>query len=243
MKKIGTVLCLSSALFVSTVQAGWEGNWLAGISGGYAVREGSFDLTMLNTAAQQTKFIADLQNKSYILGLLGGYQFICNHWLWGAEINVDWHSNQDSDNFAFTDFTGLGWSAEAAYKRDFSVGLSGRLGYQFDSFFTPYIRVGVVASRDELEYTATNTSSVTANIDDKRTVYRAMGGVGVEVPVSPLFPSMTQLTFRVEYNHLAHVSHSAAVEATGQASNGALVSAQSSPHINLIKASLIWNFG
>jgi opacity protein-like surface antigen len=239
VKKFGTALFLSSALLLSTsTQAAWQGNWVAGVTGGYSKQEGEFHFNSQNPAGgAQNVFSQELSTRHYLLGLLGGYQVICNGWLWGLELNVDWQNKHQDNNLAYTDVNNRGWEAGISYERDYALGLTGRLGYQVSSFFLPYVRVGAQGSRDKLHYYANNTFAQIVDIENRKTVYRFVGGVGAELPI-PV--EVAGLTFRAEYNYEAN---GGGVTAVGVASdNTTLVTVNMKPHSNVGKVSVVWNF-
>src|SRR5690606_7018419 len=92
------------------------------------------------------------RDNGYFWGLVGGWQTYCNYWLFGAELNADWHYYEETRNFAYTQ-NNTGIAIAAHYDRNFILGLSGRAGYQIVDFLMPYIRLGVETSRDKM-YTA-----------------------------------------------------------------------------------------
>lgn len=244
MKKINTALFVLATVFgAQAANAQWEYNWLLGVSGGYADRDGDLSLTTFEPAPNFTlnTFTTELEDSGFIGGVLGGYQARCNGWLFGAELAVDWQDTDSDRPFAFTliDGNGLqtGFAGSAHYDRDALFGLTGRAGYEFSQYIMGYLRAGVEWSRDKLSVSAaTANNAVISSIDGSRTVTRFVGGVGIELPV----PIMTGLSFRAEYNY--H-SKGKAVEASGLASDAAtLVVADSKPRTNAGKASLVWNF-
>lgn len=246
MNKFGTALCLSSALLVSGVaQAAWQGNWLIGVSGGYAESEGELELTMFHPLGFQTNFNKDFENTGFIGGIFGGYQAVCNRWLWGLELNVDWQDLDSDNNFAFTDFTDRGWAVSSNYDRDVVVGLTGRLGYQISRCFMPYIRVGAEISNNDLNFSAIRdpnnlpvSSDVFFALNGSRHVTRFVGGIGAEMPVP--VSKLAGLSIRVEYDYHAG---GRVIEVNGVASdNATFVATSMSPRVNSAKASLVWNF-
>jgi opacity protein-like surface antigen len=240
MKKLSTAACVVASLMAaSTAHAAWEYNFLLGLSGGYAARDGDVDITIFHPApgSQISAAIRDIEDDGFIGGLFGGYQARCNGWLFGAELAVDWEDTDSDRAFAFTDILNRGWSGSAHYDRETLVGLTARGGYEISPYLMPYIRLGAEWSRDKLAYSmATANNLLFASGDGRRTVTRFIGGVGIEMPI----PIMAGLSFRAEYNY--H-SKGKSVEAASLANDGAtLVVADSKPRTNSGKVSLVWNF-
>lgn len=238
MKKIGMTVCLSLALLGSTAAQAWKGNWLAGVSGGYASRQGNMDLNIIQDNLTQTTVSHDLSENGFVGGLFAGYDTFCNNWMLGGELKVDWHDSDDNNGFYFADNLGTATIANATYDRGTTVGLSGRMGFALSRYLMPYLRLGVEGSRDKLSLSTVNAAapSVSASIDERRWVYRGLAGVGLELPI----PKWEQLSFRAEYNFL---SHGRSVTANGVASNNVtFLSASATQRTNEGRASLVWNF-
>ncbi|MBS0290416.1 MAG: outer membrane beta-barrel protein [Proteobacteria bacterium] len=251
MKKMGAALCLSSALLAcAPVQAGWQGNWLLGASGGYFDRNGDLIITQVGALGSQSIIRQGYEDTGWLLSLLGGYQIRCNQWLLGAELNVDWYDiNEDNDNnLAFTTVEGpiaqFGWNANFTYKRDWVVGLTGRLGYEVAPYLLPYIRLGAEWSRDKLTYSqAINAAIIPAvgnfvgTFSDEENSVRVVAGLGFEIPV----PKYNCFTIRAEYDF--H-SRGQRVDAVGQmVTDGEvfLVNASRKPYTQTGIVSVVWN--
>ncbi len=279
MKKMGTAICLSSALLMSTaVQAGWQGNWLVGISGGYAEREGRDYITSIDGgtavpaiggvvlfAGNQTVFNQRFEDTGWIGSLFAGYQWKCNRWLVGAEVNIDWRDYDETHDFVYADATAPApnpnptgitprpWIASMTYERDWVLGLTGRMGYELAPYLMPYIRLGAEWSRDKLQYDAARqpgrvgipnvgivalpgTIAVSAN--GRENSYRLVGGMGLEVPV-PTVAGINGLAVRAEYDY--H-SKGRTIGATAAASdNITLVNTSMNPSEQSMIVSLVWN--
>jgi len=118
----GSVLLVSCA-----AQAQWQGNWLVGISGGYAEQDGNLTTTLLNTNThRQTVVVKDIENSDWKWGLLGGYQARCNAWLVGTELEVDWVDNDQNTSFQFTDTEAAARSWSARLETGGRAGLGAR---------------------------------------------------------------------------------------------------------------------
>lgn len=239
MKKVRTILGLTSALLMSTAAQAWESNWLLGVSGGWTNISGNAEYSFSEAPFDQPVFLGDADdsdNSGSIWGVFAGYQARCNGWLLGGELNVDWHDHNDGNDFAFTDLDDEAWVGNTHFKRETVVGLTGRLGYAVSSFFMPYLRAGIETSRDKLEIEATNVpDNIVVSADGSRRSYRFVGGVGAELPV----PALMGLSIRAEWNY--H-SRGRSINADTLASdNVTVVNVSAKPHENTAKISLVWN--
>lgn len=239
MKKLGTIFCLSSALFASSMVQGWEGNWLVGASAGYADLEGHLNMTL--GQAGQTNFRGDFGHSGFSGGLFGGYQALCENWLFGLELNLAWQNKGDTQHFDFSDAQGLGWAASMHYKRDTILGLTGRAGYKIARCILPYLRFGVQGSHDKLHLdAATSPASFSFDIDGSRTVYCLIGGIGVEVPV----PRVANLSLRAEYDYTARgraVNAKGNIISTTNLATG-FAGGDMKPYNNSGNIAVVWNF-
>lgn len=241
MKKIGIILCLSSVLFaVPSAQAAWEENWLVGVTGGYANRDGNLNVNHGSPAPGRQVAIINqaLDESGFMWGLLVGYQARCNGWLFGGELNIDWRNLNENQAFAFTDGLSQGWNATASYNQDTVVGLTGRFGYEVTPCFMPYVRFGAETGDDSLNYRAATVSgtAIAASVDGSRRQYRFVGGIGAEMPI----PMLACLSFRLEYNFY---SKGKGVDASGFASdNLTFVNANGRVKTSAGKAALVYNF-
>lgn len=248
MMNLTKTVLMSSILFASAtaVHAQWEWNFLVGASAGYADRDGDFNFSTTAPAPglQVSDVALDHSDNGFIWGVLGGLQAHCNNWLFGAELNVDWHDFDDARHHTFNRVSGAApgvvtpVNATARFDRGTVVGLSARAGYQMAPYLMPYIRLGAETSNDE--YTVTGAFAP-ANVPlftlhgDRRT-YRFLGGVGVEIPI----PSLYGLSVRAEYNY--H-SKGKVVDLRGTASDGlTYVQSGMKPRTHSGKASLVYNF-
>ncbi len=243
MKKLGTVICMSTALMASSAaNAAWEWNWLVGASAGYADRSGDLSMGMTDSAAAAVPFgvteVVKTHNDSgFVWGLLGGLQAHCNGWVFGGELNVDWRDIDDTRNFAFTSASANANSTSARFDRGAVVGLSGRAGYEFLPYFMPYVRLGVETSKDELTVAGTDATPLTYGATNSKRNYRLVAGLGAEIPI----PSVHGLSLRMEYNYISKGNNSITMSSTGSDA-ATLVTARMNPRTNMGKASLIYNF-
>lgn len=242
MSKLKTALSLSTLLIMSSVaHAGWEGNFLFGVSGGYGERSGNLNVDVIELATGETvSGSVDLNRSGGFWGLLTGYQARCNGWLVGGELAVDWPNRHQTNSFYFVDADGDEFLANGSYKQDALVALTGRLGYEVNCFFLPYARFGIEGSRDKFNVNGINTNGAVGtigfNADGSRTNYRWIAGIGAEMPV----PVLSGLSFRLEYNY--HSKGRGISGSTVTTDNEDVIYASTKQHANTGKASLVYNF-
>ncbi len=241
MNKIVTALCLSSAVFAcAPSQAAWQGSWVVGASGGLVHDRGELTVTDVSDG-RQTVVVPRFQDEGWFLGLFGGYQWLCNRWLLGLELNLDWYDNDsDDNNFAYTSSDNTAWNVHSEYDREWVVGLSGRMGYEIATYLLPYVRVGLEYSDDDLHYAQTinNSNPVFRNAADaSQDSVRLFGGMGLEVPV----PKFNCLTLRFEYDYHTKGKRVEAVNNITDAQGSDIVSASRKPYTQTVFASVVWN--
>ncbi len=252
MKKIGILLCLSSSLFAaSAAQAGWEGNWLLGVSGGWAWhsdRDATVSIIHDQVGNPVTSYQVgnlDDNNSNFIWGLLAGYQARCNGWLLGGEINVDWRNHNDDDaTFAVIDpIDGvISGSFSGNSHHNAVVGLTARVGYEVSRYFLPYIRLGAEVTRvDDVNFSAIRPAAPAYSVaysSDRNHRWGFVGGVGAEFPV----PMCNALSLRAEYNYHTHGRQDDVAALASNLGTLYTVSGDGHRHENTGKASLVWNF-
>ncbi|MGD9591414.1 MAG: hypothetical protein AB7V32_02715 [Candidatus Berkiella sp.] len=231
---IGTGL---ASLLNHSAYAIWENNWLLGLSGGYAQRQGDIEFIVNHPLGQITSISHDQIDNGFIGGILGGYQARCHDWLFGGELNIEWQEVNRDQFYAFTDAINNGANAHSSYSQRNVVALTGRFGYEMYPNFMPYIRLGVQSSRDKLIFSAINTT-MTEFIDTEavRRVYRLTGGFGAEMPICYL----TGLSARAEYNFRARAGSIEASELAND--NATFVRASSRPKMHAFIFALVFNF-
>lgn len=246
MKKLGIAL-ISSTLLASAAQAHWEGNFLAGISGGYAQRSGHVNTNITHYNDLQTTSSDRLKDSNGIWGFLAGYQARCNGWLVGGELNIDWWNSNNDKSYNFTDVNGRNWDSSLSFGRNANVGLTARVGYDISSYFIPYLRAGIETNKNKLSYTASSAdgtgvapgSAVAASLDESKRSYHFVGGAGIEFALAT-FSTLEGLSLRLEYNyHAPSRSTGASVLADDGVS---VVHADTKQRANSGKASLVYNF-
>lgn len=238
MKKSLLVLPFCGALLLSgNANALWEENWLAGVYGGLAEREGNLEAITSHPRGLITSYIQEIEDVGVIGGLLGGYQVRCHEWLFGAELNIEWQEVNHDRSSAFTNALNEGVSVTTSYAQRNIVGVSGRFGYEMFPNFLPYVRLGVQSSKDKLIVRAiTNDFEDSVDMEGIRRVYRLMAGVGAEFPVCYL----AGLSVRAEYNFRAKAG---SIEASELAQdNETLSNASMRPRSNSLLLALVFNF-
>lgn len=236
---------------------------------GYGESNGTLtsNINYLDPAGLATELVnvnkaTSLHNNGWLLGLLGGYQAVCNGWLAGLELNVDWNEKYDSQDFALIAGPqpgfgeSLGYQGSVRYKHGTSVGLTTRFGYSVTEYLIPYIRLGAEGSRYRLDVTyvapvalnAGNTA-FSGSISESSTKYRFVGGVELEVPLCSLARTgdfLQGLSLRAEYNY--HGRHRSldgqviAIDSVNAPVANQLYAAKYRSNYNTGKASIVWNF-
>ncbi|MBS0290417.1 MAG: porin family protein [Proteobacteria bacterium] len=238
LKRFLSNLCFCWALlFCTAAKAQWESNWLLGLSAALAEREDKLDLTINHGDEFFSGFSNDQDDNGFVAGILGGYQIRCNDWLFGAELNAQWQDLGQENITAFTDALEHGIELNAQYRQRNIIGLSGRAGYEMFPGFLPYLRLGVLTSRDKLTVVGASLDPASSfDIEGDRQVYRWMGGVGVESPICMLMG----LSIRAEYNFQ---SKGGVVEATGlNFDNVSFAAAHMRPKTHQLLVALVLNF-
>lgn len=231
-------------LAANNTYAGWQGNWLLGVSGGYAERRGDVDVSMLYTArplVAQTDWDDRYSDTGAIWGVLAGYQLKNCGWTWGAEVSVDSQDIDEEQAFVFPDVARLfSWGVRTNYSRDAVIAISGRMAYEMAPYFIPYLRLGAEGSKDSLDVDISGDSTVfpfAVALHNEHWVYRYLVGAGTE---TPLFCSRASL--RLEYNY--H-SKGKSLEASGimvSPNPTPFYITQMHPRTQSLKLSLVWNF-
>ncbi|MBN9287681.1 MAG: hypothetical protein BGO43_02700 [Gammaproteobacteria bacterium 39-13] len=241
-----TLSFLGMLLFANTTYANWQGNWLVGVSSGYAERRGDLSIGLAYNLPNIffPRMINDFEfsDKGLIWGGLVGYQAFCGAWLLGTELHVDWDNFDKRRDFVFPDLAGvLSWDVRGRYEREPLIALSARVGYEMAPYFLAYMRLGVETSKDKLDVRVAADTSMfpfgVIEMHDSRWLYRYLVGVGAETPVF-----CTPLSLRLEYNY--H-SKSDALESAGAISFpffNPVLSSYMHPKENSIKVSVVWNF-
>ncbi len=240
----GTLLLFT----MNSANAAWQGNWLLGVSTGFADRRGELDIGMLYTSQnpilQRFAKVDTPQRysvKGALYGLLGGYQVECQGWIWGAEASIDWQDLNRNRGLVYPDLAPnlsslLSWSAVSKYKRGPIIALTGRMGYEMAPYFIPYLRAGIEGSEESLEVTFTgNPGSITLRKSNHLLHY--VVGFGAETPLG-----CTPVTIRLEYNF---ESRCKSLESNGLLNDPIFkpfFTVEMHPRTQVGKLSLVWNF-
>ncbi|MFI4937078.1 MAG: outer membrane protein [Candidatus Berkiellales bacterium] len=235
MKKISTALCLSAMLIATAAEAQWQGNFLIGASAGWGRTDGNVNFELLPPRLPETAFSTDNDNDGWLWGILAGYQARCNEWLVGGEVSVDWTQRHDNNTVQFTDTANRGWTETTSFKRDALIAFTGRIGYAVSDFFLPYARAGIETAEDKLNFSGNANDGTVFNTNGSHRSWNFIGGLGAEMPI----PVLTGLSARLEWNYHAKGHNTTA---SGIASDGTLVAAETKPSANTGKFSLVYNF-
>lgn len=246
MKKLTAMTCISVCLLSSNVaQATWQGNWLIGGSGAYNWYDGELNHTLDFDAiadAPMVPFSENFNSKGWSWGILGGYQWRCNPWLLGVELNVDWHEHDHTQNYIHrVSPLEVAASVTAALKRDSITALTFRLGYEVMPCLLTYLRAGIERMSEELDVVGElDVGPFQFQLNDSQdNHYRFIGGFGAEAPI----PMLAGLTFRTEYNYHRGPTLGSFVSWTVNGNNVPIFSnVNARQHINTVKASLVYNF-
>ncbi|MBS0287045.1 MAG: outer membrane beta-barrel protein [Proteobacteria bacterium] len=255
-----TLSTLILSAFASSVCQAEPGYFLLGVSGGYAARSSnvSATVTYTNPAAQfatipPSNVIEDYDDNGPTYGVFAGYQARCENWLLGGELSVDFEKIDELHPFAFSDVgaangtNGLGWNGSFKYKRDYSIGFSLRMGYEFESLmlfvppvYLPYLRAGVEMSKDTLEATYQGNNVVypfSTSSTYRKWPYRFFAGAGCEFPI--LNPHAS-----IRFEYLYHSSGQTVETQSSIIDNGIVnptFNTAMDPIIQSVKIALVWN--
>jgi opacity protein-like surface antigen len=241
MKKLTTALCLSAALFATTaVHAQWQYSALVGVSGAHLWGDADVNYFVYDSIEPDNfKQKFEVDNDRWAFGILGGFQAKCNRLLLGLELNIDWQNDHNIDGNLITVFNNSPFSSLAIdYDNDAVVGLTGRIGYDINSWLMTYARAGVETYERDLSYTNTSLITVFSSAGDaSRRTWTFVGGLGAEVPV----PVLAGLSLRAEWNYHARGK---SVEVTALLTDGQTFDTVSvrPDASNSVKASLVYNF-
>jgi opacity protein-like surface antigen len=255
MKRLKMLIGLLLWLFSFTAvayQNHWIDNWLVGISGGYADRNGALTVMSTNNVlftinentfpSHSTTYSRNLSDNGFIWGILVGYQAICHQWLVGIELNADRQSISQEHEFAFIDADHfLAWNGSARYQRKMMAGLTGRIGYAVRTNFMPYLRGGVELGDDRLKtfyYSPLVQEGLPAFNEQNQWVYRFLLGAGVEFPIFPA----CGFTLRVEYDYHSKGKTLQTSATVFDGGFGYLFASQSQPQTQSARMTLVWNF-
>jgi len=132
----------------------------------------------------------------------------------GLELNADWEGRHKERSYQFVqglndldaaNSTTTTLDITARSKRDTTVGLTGRLGFEMLPWALTYLRFGVETSRDKLAISGqVNDETVPlvatfATAEGSRRTWRWVAGIGAELPL----PVIAGLTLRAEYDYHA----------------------------------------
>lgn len=238
IKKLSTLAGLSTLLVMSgAAQAGWKGNFLLGVEGGYANRDGdlNIDVTEAAPATGRADLVLDYNEDGFIWGVLAGYQAKCNRVLLGLEANVSWQDFGERQTYTGFDGNGDFYNIAAEHERGTVVGLTFRAGYQLNDWVMPYLRAGAETSEDKIIFQANNvTQNSVVALEDEHRTYRFVGGAGLE------FPLIHQAVLRLEYKYSSSGKASALGNIPGSGETIDTEIDGNNQHAGLV--AFVWNF-
>jgi outer membrane immunogenic protein len=207
---------------IATVTNQWEGFYAGGnIGGGWNNTCNSWQVNNAASAAIQNVINARgcPNNGTFIGGVMLGYNFQYNEWVWGFGLDYEiWSGKTRNSSYNFPGYTNptpppaitiLPGTATASLRGSpngiFIVGP--RVGYAVDNWL-PYFRIGGVftsgSHNSTLTYTDANgTASWSGGKNFKNSGFGA--GVGTDLMI------VDQLFFRAEYNYISLGKGSATV--------------------------------
>ena len=238
--------CVIALLWCVTAKAYVEGgNWLVGLSGGYARHTGDMTIGIVYPAFNNLHIDqhANGNGDDWNKGLFFGYRWICNGWIWDGEFNVDLYQ-VEADVFFNIHNSPLFYTAKRRYKHGPAFGFTGRWGYTVSPCFFPYIVVGLETNKDKLEVTLEGTPPLATDpivMFDAKQQIRGIAGFGTEMPLGVL---CDQLSLRFEYRYygMDKVLNPRGVLTTPIAGFNPEFSMALRPKFNAFKVALLWNF-
>jgi opacity protein-like surface antigen len=129
-----------------------------------------------------------INDNGIIFGLLAGWQYRLCRFMLGVEGNVIFQNANILRGFQFNSPSNeITYNATAYYDRGPTWALTGRVGYFVTPGFLPYVRFGVQASRDEVNYQVFAVPTLPTGLgsdfsSEKTTVFGVVAGAGVELP-------------------------------------------------------------
>lgn len=216
---VKSILCLGLIVHSVSVQAN---SWLFGLEVGHSSRSYTLNATNVNAdqatsaatdipfEATMALFSEDFSDDGAVLGALMGYEWDTHpsNLVASLEFIVTWGDISKTHGLQYTDNLELGTQliGQAKFNRNAQFELSARLGIKGPRLWTPYLRLGGVASNDELTY-ALNLSYgnflQTDHMSQKDRAWGWLAGVGVELPLfaDSILPMLRSSVVRFEYNY------------------------------------------
>lgn len=195
---------------IATVTNQWEGFYIGGnIGGAWNNTCNSWEVN--NTASQVVQNVINARgcpnNGTFIGGVMLGYNFQYNEWVWGLGIDYEiWEGKSRNNTYAFPGSTtppiGAGTLTTSFRGQPNGILIVGpRVGYAVDNWL-PYVRVGGVFTSGSHDSTATFTDTATGGTaswsGSKNFKSNGFGaGFGSDVMIAD------NLFFRAEYNYIS----------------------------------------
>ncbi len=229
----------------------WDGNFLVGASGGYGERLGSMDITLAYTSPLEaipvSFLIEDYTDTGFIGGFFAGYQVRYNRFVLGGEFNIDWDNMKHNHFFAIqdanaqVDLPGFAYNGLVRYKREPTIGITARIGYEITRCFMPYFRLGLEQSDDKLMVAyygdpAIYNFSVITEGEHKQLRY--VIGIGAEVPL-PIF-NFIGIRFEYDFHSRGKTMEALGIINDGLGFNPFFMN-KINPKTHTGKLSVVWN--
>ena len=250
MKKQLLLCVLLFAMTPTLAQARWVDNWLLGASLGYGDREATLRTQstpfLTNPDGDLIEFIptqihTDFTDKGFIQSIFGGYQAVCNRWLMGIELGIDWHHFDKIHPFLQVDaFNPIVFEGFARYKRSGMIDISSRWGFAITEYFMPYLRLGAEFGRDvfEIDFVPTLGNFGTSSTKQKHWTHRFLVGAGAEIPL----PNTCGATLRLEYGYHSKARSFVLESGTVPVPDIIIFNTSIQPSTQTVRLSLVWNF-
>lgn len=190
-----TLLALCSAFLASTSMLGAKAQqgFYAGMQAGGGRLSGKNSLTLYSQTAVADLSLIDNQNakaNGFLINALGGYRWVAGKWCLGGEIFLGW-SNY-SAKLTGTMPNAATVTPSLKQERDWSSGLVGVFGYDFDTVI-PYVKLGLTGARFKHTYSEVDSASgATYSSSNSKYVPGALMGLGVE-------KKFGNITMRLDY--------------------------------------------
>lgn len=196
MKKI--LLPLLAMTAISTVQAAPFNGFYLGAQAGIAKRITTTSLsnqtlTVNNSAVSEVDYNKKTRSTGFVYGLMGGYGRNLNGIYLGGELSLSFGQNNKTQTQSVLGTNGSTYSVRTQYKHGPTLTFAPRVGAIFANSYLAYVRLGIAASRDQIQnYDVTTGNNFSSS---KKTKFTFVPGVGIEKDFG------NHLLLRLEYTY------------------------------------------